>query len=380
MGDSTPRSPAPGHAASGGGESHGAHPPGEHDLADLYRRGWDTFLADELATILGRFEIGTVERAHEYRRGSRSAPKLKLWTSDGTYLLKRRSTLRHPVARIRFAQAIQSQLERKGYPVAPLLRVRETGSTLLLLGDYAYELFRFIEGDRFDKSGRLAGKSGEALGELHRITADLDPSAAPPASYHDSPSVRKALDHLADAIQRVEPGQSRAELESIARELRLIYARATDEIDVLGMRGLGRSVVHGDWHPGNLIFGNGGVLAVIDFDSARAEAWVTEIANGMLQFALQAGQSRVPEEWPDDLDPHRLRAFLTGYLTVAARPLSADERAMVPWLMIEAMIAESAIPVATHGTFADLSGASFMRLVLRKCQWVRHHRKAISEL
>jgi len=53
---------------------------------------------------------------------------------------------------------------------------------------------------------------------------------------------------------------------------------------------------------------------------------------------------------------------------------------MIPWMMIEAMIAESSIPVANHGSFADLAGDAFMDLVWRKCEWVRQHRRAIAEL
>ncbi|MFO0827231.1 MAG: phosphotransferase [Phycisphaerales bacterium] len=343
-------------------------------------RGWETYTPAEVDTVLARYDIGRVERAHEYRRGSRSAPKLKIWASAGVFLLKRRGIQRHPIARIQFAHALQAHLAAERYPVAPLLRVRETGSTLLLYDEHAYELFGFVEGDRFDKSKLQAMRAGEALGELHRYASEFDTSAAPPASFHESRSVRAALDRLADAICAASPSANREPIDELSRELRILYTRAGDEIDLLGFRGLSRHVVHGDWHPGNLIFGAGAVSAVIDFDSARVEPWVTEVANGMLQFAIRGEGNVSPLEWPDDLDPKRMRSFLLGYLTTAPKPLTQDERSMMPWMMIEAMIAESAIPVANHGTFADLPGSDFMGLVLRKCQWVRQHRRAISEL
>jgi Ser/Thr protein kinase RdoA (MazF antagonist) len=122
------------------------------------------------------------------------------------------------------------------------------------------------------------------------------------------------------------------------------------------------------------------VAAVIDFDSARREPWVTEVANGMLQFSLRGEAGVSPLDWPADLDAPRMQAFLHGYLTAAERPLTVDERAMLPWLMIEAMIAESSIPVANQGSFAELAGGPFMQVVLRKCHWVREHRRAIATL
>lgn len=385
MGEPQERQPLSRHEAvprDASAVGHGAYDStgGQHDHATADPRGWERYSNEEVETILQRYDIGTVERAQEYRRGSRAAPKLKVWSTEGTFLLKRRSTARHPLARIRFAHSIQASLEREGYPVAHLMRVRETGSALVLLGDHAYELFRYIEGDRYDRSSHSAARAGEALGELHRLTRAMDWSAAPPASFHDSPSVRLALDHVAEAIARIEPDCDRPWLDELSRELRMLYTRAGEEVELLGLRRLERAVVHGDWHPGNLIFRDGRVVGVIDFDSARAEPWVTEVANGMLQFALHGMTSMSPHEWPDDLDPRRLRSFLTGYLTVAARPLTMDERRMIPWMMIEAMVAESAIPVANHGRFAELKGSEFIDLVRRKCQWVRHHRRAISEL
>jgi homoserine kinase type II len=87
----------------------------------------------------------------------------------------------------------------------------------------------------------------------------------------------------------------------------------------------------------------------------------------MLQFSIRGEAGVSPVEWPDDLDPRRLRAFLDRL--TCRRAASFDERRAGddPWLMIEAMVAESAIPVANHGTFADLHGGAFMDLVLRKC-------------
>jgi hypothetical protein len=38
--------------------------------------------------------------------------------------------------------------------------------------------------------------------------------------------------------------------------------------------------------------------------------------------------------------------------------------------MIEALIAEAAIPIATTGTFAGIQGGAFLRMVERKVRWI----------
>lgn len=347
-------------------------------------RGWQTYTRSELDQILPRFDLGRIELAREYRRGSRSAPKLKILSEQGQFLLKRRSLERHPVARIRYSHAFQAALGRQGFPVAPLLADRLSGDTLLIMGEHAYELFRFVLGDRFDKSSRGAARAGEALAKLHAFTREFDTSQASHGSYHDAATVRIALERFPESVMRVDIDADTEALDETAAKLRTLYARSVDEVRELGFARLRRAAVHGDWHPGNVIFERGmnnlAVAAVIDFDSARSEPIVTELANGMAQFSIRGDGTASPLEWPAEFDANRMQAFLQGYLPAAATALTAEERSMLPWLMIEALIAESAVPVANQGAFADLPGAPFMALVARKCEWVRQHRKAISSL
>lgn len=347
-------------------------------------RGWETYGREELERIIPRFDLGRIEIAREYRRGSRSAPKLKIVAERGEFLLKRRSLSRHPVTRIRFSHGLQAALGRQGFPVASLVPDRATGDTIVLDGDFAYELFRFVVGERYEKTGRGAARAGDTLARLHRAARDVDGSAVAPMSYHNSAVVRAALRRLPASVQAIERGTAAAAVIDTVVDLSEAYERAAEEIGDLGFASLQTGIVHGDWHPGNLIFRAGAnnlaVAAVIDFDSARSEPWVTEVANGMAQFAIRGEGGTSPLEWPADFDGKRLQAFLHGYLGAADRPLTLEERSMLPWLMTEALIAESSVPVANQGSFADLPGSAFMALVLRKCEWIRQHRKAIAAL
>jgi Ser/Thr protein kinase RdoA (MazF antagonist) len=363
------------------GEILGA--PGEGPL-----RGWETYSDAELTRVLTRFDLGRVYKMDPYRRGSRSAPKVKIAAERGEFLLKRRVLSRHPVSRIRYSQSLQAALGRQGFPVAPLMAVRDTGDTLLTAEEHAYELFRFVVGDRFDKSERGAEKAGETLARFHVLTRDFDTSMALQASFHSSPLIPAAIGRVTESVERVEPHVNRRSLATVVAYLGDAYARAVDEIEGLGFAGLPSHAVHGDWHPGNLIYYRGlhnlAVAAVIDFDSTRSEPWVTELANAMAQFSIRGEPGTSPLTWPADFDARRmqalLRGYLGGYLGATDHALSAEERGMIPWLMIEAIIAESVVPIANQGSFAELSGSSFLELVARKCDWVRQHRKAIAAL
>lgn len=336
------------------------------------------FSLAEVTEVLGRFEIGGIRRATEYPAGSRRAPKLLVETEAGRFLLKRRSLARHPLPRIRFAQSLQRTLGRAGFPIAALLALRGGDETLLIHEGHAYELFRFIEGTRFDRSDRSCMQAGEVAALLHRHLAGHAAEDLEPASFHRSPTVIAALRAAAASVAAADPAADAAGLDATIAALSYDYAEASAKVEAAGFAELPVLTLHGDFHPGNLLYSGDRVAAVLDFDSARHEPRIVEVANGMLQFAQLGRRGVPPLEWPAKLDRVRLAAFLAGYSGATGDDLSRAERSMVPWLMIEAMIAESIIPVANTGSFADLPAGPFLATVVRKCGWVRERAAGIA--
>jgi len=131
-------------------------------------------------------------------------------------------------------------------------------------------------------------------------------------------------------------------------------------------------IVHSDWHPGNMLFRGPRVVAVIDYDSARIQQRILDVANGALQFSIIGGGDD-PQQWPDYIDESRFKRFLRGYDSVPNCMLSKAELRVIPWLMIEALIAESVIPIAATGSFARLEGRGFLQMVERKVRWLQEH-------
>ena len=74
---------------------------------------------------------------------------------------------------------------------------------------------------------------------------------------------------------------------------------------------------------------------------------------------------------PDHVDLSRYKRFLRGYDSVPGCVLSRAELQAIPWLMIEALIAESVIPIANTGSFARIDGVGFLRMVERKAKWIQ---------
>jgi homoserine kinase type II len=148
------------------------------------------------------------------------------------------------------------------------------------------------------------------------------------------------------------------------------YNHAASTVDHLGFETWPKQIIHGDWHPGNMLFRDNRVVAVIDYDSARMLARILDIANGSLQFSILGGDEDLTK-WPEQVDEARFRRFLKGYDEVVL--LSEAEVQSVPWLMIEALIAEAVFPIAATGQFARMDGAQFLNMVVRKVAWLQQN-------
>lgn len=341
------------------------------------RRRRQRFDPNELAVVLSHYELGVIEKIHVFPRGSPRAPKVRVRTHRGEYLLKRRAPGRDDPQRVAFAHGIQISLSGQGYPVPRLVGTREGNNSMLQLGERIYELFEFSPGRRYDGSPPATERAGAALATLHRLLADYrSPFEAPQSSYHGAAGVESRLARIPDAVSAQEPKTDVDRLRRTCSFLGEAYREAADRVDRCGFGSWPRGIVHGDWHPGNLLFapGRGGpaVAAVLDFDSARLEPPVADVANAALQFSMRwpvGGQD--PARGPLDLDLRRLRTLVRGYDHFRGRALDPEQLEALPWLMTEALVLESVIPIAATGTFGHLSGSSVLQMVEGKVQWMR---------
>ncbi len=177
------------------------------------------------------------------------------------------------------------------------------------------------------------------------------------------PTTLRSRGKDAEAVQRI--GQ-------VTQVLHKSYIAAVEYLHKLGLDNWPEQIVHSDWHPGNMLFRGSRVVAVIDYDSARRYQRIIDVANGALQFSI-LGKGDDPASWPDYVDESRFKRFLRGYDSVPDCVLSRAELRALPWLMIEALIAESAIPIAATGSFASMDGLAFLSMVERKVRWIEQH-------
>ncbi len=335
------------------------------------------FDAHELAVVLSHYDLGVIEQIRAFPRGSPRSPKVRITTHRGEFVLKRRAPGRDDPHRVAFAHGLQLYLARHGYPVPRLIGTREGNNSMLQLGGRVYELFEFRPGGRYDGSATATRRAGRALAALHGLLGEYESPYEPPrSSYHGAAGIDAKLKRIPQAVAAREPQADSRALGRTCEVLREAYHEAADHVEQSGFRSWPSRVIHGDWHPGNLLFGpqgeGGPVTAVLDFDSARLEPAMADVANGALQFSMTwAGVGDDPAAAPKDLDVRRVRRLVRGYHRYAGCAIGADELAALPWLMTEALVLESVIPIAATGTFGRLSGSKFLQMVEGKVHWIR---------
>jgi Ser/Thr protein kinase RdoA (MazF antagonist) len=338
----------------------------------------EKFAADELAIVLSHYDLGIIETIKDYARGSRKAPKLLLASEKGEYLLKRRARGKDDPFKVAFSHALQLFLAARQFPLPHLIGTRNDNNSMLQYNGLVYELFEYIRGTGYDNTLEATFESGKILALYHKLLRDYTPEFPPPTgSYHASKAINTSLDQIPQTFSRADrlKNLSEAELQGTLSYLREIYTEASHTADDIGLAQWPMQIVHCDWHPGNMLFRSSKVVAVIDYDAARLQQRIIDVANGALQFSILGGGDD-PSQWPDYIDESRFKRFLRGYDSVNV--LTTAELETLPWLMIEALVAESALPIAATGSFGRIEGYGFLQMIERKTRWVHAHAGQLS--
>jgi Ser/Thr protein kinase RdoA (MazF antagonist) len=323
---------------------------------------------DDLRHVLTHYALGELTSVKAYPRGSRKSPKLLLRGSGGDFLLKRRAVGRDEPQRVAFTHALMDHMRRRGFPVPRVARTR-SGDTLVQHENRVYELFEFVSAERFSGSLPETSSAGDTLALFHKRAAEFRSDWQPESkSYHDRAEVRQALTQLPGvASSHDSVAGNESELIMIAHELLERYDAAAAACNAAGIGNVALTLTHGDWHPGNMLFRSQRIAVVLDFDGVRPNPAVLELANGMLQFSMLR-ETGDPQEWPAHFDETRMRRLMLGYL--ARRPIAPEHRRMIPSLMVQALIAETSVPIAVTGSFGHMPGLGVLRMAQRKVHWI----------
>lgn len=350
--------------------------------------GRSRFTPDELRRVIATYPLSEIDRIQEFPAGSWRAPKARLSSAEGDFLLKRRPVGAKTIARTTFSHLLQFHLFEQGVPIARVIGTRTQNASMLVDDDRIYELFEWVPGRRIVKVPLEVREAGRVLGRMHRHARGFREVFPVDVAGIFEPSLPdKIYRQVLDAVRRREADVDEASLVSDIESLRTHLQKAHAAVMAGGWASLQAQPIHGDWHPGNIMFapmrpsldGGSVVRAIIDFDAVRIEPRIVDVANGLLHFAMRSDRTKSAADWPPSLSPGRLKAMMVGWRETVGTVHRA-EAACLPWLMIEILVKETIRPIARTGTFATVSGSGFLRAVRLKADWIRQHADQIEGL
>jgi len=245
----------------------------------MNRGGAHTLTEAELIRVLGCYPLGEFKAARRPEHGFVNDNWI-VETSRGRYFLKHRYPSLCRPDFIRAQHALIAWLRQGGFP-APTLVPTTDGETFLMLDGEYHDVQAYIEGGPYDhdRSAHLE-EAAVTLGRYHALVEGFAPAAlCHPGDLYNPAMLSANLTSLAQAWQLDrDPNLARiaSQLAAQARDVGTRFARHG---------ALPHLVIHGDYYAGNLLFDGDRIVGVVDYDKARWQPRVVELAEALIYFA-----------------------------------------------------------------------------------------------
>lgn len=196
--------------------------------------------------------------------------------------------------------SILSQLALIHFPAPPLNKnlrgetLTENGNSRFALFDYLDGYFQYHEKIYFpSRTSTFLELAAISLASLHEALRDFVPVGKNPNGFISKEGSRwRDLNWYLEQLA-VNKRQTLERLKEYPQdELKVIYSRGhligdrlTELDEILTAAPLDRVIIHGDYGPYNLMFKNGNPVMMIDFELARLDWRLTDLATSMNTFA-----------------------------------------------------------------------------------------------
>jgi homoserine kinase type II len=260
-----------------------------------------------LNQVLSHYAIGEPRGARPVERGFINE-NWHIETSLGTYFLKHYHPSLCHSATIHAQHALIAYLRRAGFP-APTILSTTGGDTLLELDGELYEVQTYIEGTFYDHE-RPAHfeEAARMLGRYHACVTGFAPPELQNLGELYSPAILRA--NLVALVETWEVDRD----PDLAQTARQLEAHADDLTARFASHGtLPHLIIHGDYYADNLLFTGDHIVGVVDYDKARWQPRVVELAEALIYFASPRPGHLKHLVYPGTLEWKPFERFLSHY-------------------------------------------------------------------
>jgi Ser/Thr protein kinase RdoA (MazF antagonist) len=283
----------------------------------------------------------SIGKLQTVERGGGTAGRNLIFTADNKkYFLRGRNPNYSTEQETIYDHSLMKYLAEKGFPV-PKPILSSENKTWVKLNGRIYELYEYIPGRRFNPQSLLDLQSlGIALARYHEAVNGFKPQGLKPRveKREDHPELIKPI--LEDMLKDAKSSVLKT-IKYLLDQLLLIQENMSDERYLQ----LPQLIIHGDFHPANIIFGYDNKIYFTDFDWAGMQAKARDIVDGIMFFAAKREKpihinDIVSLTQPFEIDFQRSKIFLNAYREI--KKVYKEEIEALPWLIRSRWIQERA--------------------------------------
>jgi Ser/Thr protein kinase RdoA (MazF antagonist) len=289
----------------------------------------------------------------------------------------------------RFRHSFMAHLASSGVPV-PALLPTPAGQTWAIARERVYELQAYRPGEPFaaDDSARRIESAAARLGALHQASSSFAWAPYTWPEERSAPALAQSYINLMhQAAEQHWTGTPIA--TRLTRAAEACEERAAAAAHALSLTpSLPELHIHGDFQPHHLAFSAAKVIAIYDFDAARWEQRVYELAYALLMFTglrWTEDESLTTPRVDDGLDVLLARRLLSAYGGEAPpsedeAPLLADALALVFPIALANGIVEDLVFAGEYEGSADEEDAlARLDWADRFWLWLDRYRESLAE-
>jgi homoserine kinase type II len=257
-------------------------------------------------------------------------------TTDGGEYIVRRSHSSRTLQEVRFEHALVAHLRNNGFP-APVFVPGVSGQTPVVVNGHLYSASVFVKGSPYQAENvEHLREAARTLAKYHRIVASF--RSPPPRSRE--PILSKTLRERLAAMPSPEIisdfsaryGDRDPRIPDLLASLPYVLESGEAVLGLLDRLypDLPKLVIHGGCRRGSTLFKGDRLVAMLDFDSARLEARVLDLAIAFHDFGKVWGEPGSPD-FKVPLDLRIVSEFLDAYQEI--NPLEEAEIEALPTLL-----------------------------------------------
>jgi homoserine kinase type II len=249
-------------------------------------------------------------------------------TTDGGEYILRRSHSSRTLEEVRFEHALVAHLRDNGFP-APVFVPCVSGESAFVVNGHLYSASVFVKGSPYKAENvEHLREAARTLAKYHRIVASF---GSPPPRLREpilSETLRERLatmpspEIISDFSARYSEGDPR--IPDLLASLPYVLESGEAVLALLDhlYPDLPKLVIHGGCRRGSTLFEGDRLVAMLDFDSARLEARVLDLAIAFHDFGKVWGEAGSPD-FKVPLDLRIVSEFLDAYQEI--NPLEEAE-------------------------------------------------------